>query len=54
MTPVEKDFHLVAPLPTRPLLPHLQVLLDKELSVSDKKTQEIFVPTIGGKWKIKK
>lgn len=60
MTPVKTDLTLLAPLPIAPLSPHLQEILDRELGQTDQKVQQVkqgqqvFVPTIGGKWKIKK
>ena len=54
MSPINKDLTLLAPLPVSTLSPHLQAILDKELGPADKKAQQVFVPTVGGKWKIKK
>lgn len=54
MSHIKKEFILPAPLPVRPLAPHLQAILEKELGQEDQKAQQVFVPTIGGKWKVKK
>lgn len=53
MMPVKKEFTMQTPLPVRPLAPHLQDILDRELGQTDQKVQQVFVPVIGGKWKIK-
>jgi hypothetical protein len=54
MNPVRKEIIYQTPLPVKPLAPYLQAILDKELGVADQKAQAVFVPTIGGKWKVKK
>lgn len=54
MTPIKKEFEIKAPLPVLPLSPHLQAILEKELGQADQKAKQVFVPTIGGKWKVKK
>lgn len=54
MSPINKEFVWPATLPPRKLLPHMQAQLDKELGETEQKTQSIFVPTIGGGWKVKK
>lgn len=54
MTPINKEITIKAPLPVLPLSPHMQEILERELGQADQKAQQVFVPTIGGKWKIKK
>jgi hypothetical protein len=54
MNPLRKEIIYNTPLPISPVAPYLQEIMDKELGTADKKTQEVFVPAIGGKWKLKK
>lgn len=54
MNPIKKEIKYNTPLPISPVAPYLQKILDDELGIADKKTQAVFAPTIGGKWKLKK
>ena len=54
MNHVNKEFIIKTPLPVLPLSPYMQEIIERELSDTDQKVKQVFVPSIGRNRNVKK